>query len=70
MSFDDLFIAIIIAGIGLSVACLCARYRERRISRWRTIENRRYESATISGITTQPNAGSLTVEPHIRENTQ
>lgn len=30
MSFDDLFIAIIIAGIGLSCASLCARYCEWR----------------------------------------
>lgn len=29
MSFDDLFIAIIVAGIGLSVACLCAAYWDR-----------------------------------------
>jgi hypothetical protein len=30
MSIDNLLIAIIIAGIGLSGACLCAKYREWR----------------------------------------
>ncbi len=30
MSFDDLFIAIIVAGIGLSGASLCAKYCEWR----------------------------------------
>ena len=30
MSFDDLLLAIIIAGIGLSVGGLCAKYREWR----------------------------------------
>jgi hypothetical protein len=39
MNFDDFFIAIIIVGIGLSVACLCAKYREWR--KFQDVERRK-----------------------------
>ena len=58
MNFDDFFIAIIIAGIGLSVACLCAKYREwrnfqvaerRKAARFREMQARHIRTSLTRG---------------------